>query len=324
MRLLVTGGAGFIGSSFIRQYLAHHPADSILNLDKLTYAGNLKNLAEVEGNARYEFVKGDIADESLVERLMEKVDAVINFAAETHVDRSIHDPAAFIRTNYVGVHNLLEKARTAGISRFLQISTDEVYGSTSTGSFHEESPLRPNSPYSASKAASDLLVRSYYVTYKLPVLIVRSSNNYGPYQFPEKVIPLFVTNLLEGKKVPLYAKGENVRDWVFVEDNCRALDLVFSKGREGEIYNIAGGNEITNMELTHAILKAFGKGEEFINYVADRPGHDFRYSIDSTKLRELGFEPKYTFSEGLSRTIEWYRANPGWWQPLKQDQFTRK
>lgn len=324
MRLLVTGGAGFIGSSFIRQYLAHHPADSILNLDKLTYAGNLKNLAEVEVNSRYEFVKGDIADESLVGRLMEKVDAVINFAAETHVDRSIHDPAAFIRTNYVGVHNLLEKARTAGISRFLQISTDEVYGSTSTGSFHEESPLRPNSPYSASKAASDLLVRSYYVTYNLPVLIVRSSNNYGPYQFPEKVIPLFVTNLIEGKKVPLYAKGENVRDWVFVEDNCRALDLVFSKGREGEIYNIAGGNEITNMELTHAILNAFGKGEEFINYVADRPGHDFRYSIDSTKLRELGFDPKYTFSEGLSRTIEWYRANPGWWQPLKQDQFTRK
>lgn len=324
MRLLVTGGAGFIGSSFIRQYLAHHPADSILNLDKLTYAGNLKNLAEVEGNARYEFVKGDIADESLVERLMGRVDAVVNFAAETHVDRSIHDPSAFIRTNYVGVHNLLEKARAAGISRFLQISTDEVYGSTATGSFHEESPLRPNSPYSASKAASDLLVRSYYVTYNLPVLIVRSSNNYGPYQFPEKVIPLFVTNLIEGKKVPLYAKGENVRDWVFVEDNCRALDLVFSKGREGEIYNIAGGNEITNMELTHAILKAFGKGEEFINYVADRPGHDFRYSIDSTKLRELGFKPQYIFSEGLSRTIEWYRANPGWWQPLKQDQFTRK
>lgn len=324
MRLLVTGGAGFIGSSFIRQYLAHHPADSILNLDKLTYAGNLKNLAEVEGNARYEFVKGDIADESLVERLMGRVDAVVNFAAETHVDRSIHDPSAFIRTNYVGVHNLLEKARAAGISRFLQISTDEVYGSTDTGSFHEESPLRPNSPYSASKAASDLLVRSYYVTYNLPVLIVRSSNNYGPYQFPEKVIPLFVTNLIEGKKVPLYAKGENVRDWVFVEDNCRALDLVFSKGREGEIYNIAGGNEITNMELTHAILNAFGKGEEFINYVADRPGHDFRYSIDSTKLRELGFEPKHTFSEGLGRTIEWYRANPGWWQPLKQDQFTRK
>lgn len=324
MRLLVTGGAGFIGSSFIRQYLAHHPADSILNLDKLTYAGNLKNLAEVEGNARYEFVKGDIADESLVERLMARVDAVVNFAAETHVDRSIHDPSAFIRTNYVGVHNLLEKARAAGIARFLQISTDEVYGSTATGSFHEESPLRPNSPYSASKAASDLLVRSYYVTYNLPVLIVRSSNNYGPYQFPEKVIPLFVTNLIEGKKVPLYAKGENVRDWVFVEDNCRALDLVFSKGREGEIYNIAGGNEITNMELTHAILKAFGKGEEFINYVADRPGHDFRYSIDSTKLRELGFKPKYTFSEGLSRTIEWYRANHGWWQPLKQDQFTRK
>ena len=324
MRLLVTGGAGFIGSSFIRQYLAHHPADSILNLDKLTYAGNLKNLADLEGNARYEFVKGDIADESLVERLMGKVDAVVNFAAETHVDRSIHDPSAFIRTNYVGVHNLLEKARAAGISRFLQISTDEVYGSTATGYFHEESPLRPNSPYSASKAASDLLVRSYYVTYKLPVLIVRSSNNYGPYQFPEKVIPLFVTNLIEGKKVPLYAKGENVRDWVFVEDNCRALDLVFSHGREGEIYNIAGGNEITNMELTHAILKAFGKGEEFINYVADRPGHDFRYSIDSTKLRELGFEPKYTFSEGLSRTIECYRANSGWWQPLKQDQFTRK
>lgn len=324
MRLLVTGGAGFIGSAFIRCFLKQHPADSILNLDKLTYAGNLKNLVEVQGNSRYEFVQGDITDETLVSRLMAKVDAVVNFAAETHVDRSIHDPSAFIRTNYVGVHNLLEKAREARIARFLQISTDEVYGSTMAGSFHEESPLHPNSPYSASKAAADLLVRSYYVTYGLPVLLVRSSNNYGPYQFPEKVIPLFVTNLIEGKKVPLYAKGENVRDWIFVEDNCRALDLVLEKGKDGEIYNIAGGQEKTNLELTRAILNIFGKGDESINYVADRPGHDFRYSIDSSKLGELGFRPRYTFEEGLGRTIEWYRANREWWQPLKQDQFTRK
>ncbi len=324
MRLLVTGGAGFIGSAFIRYFLKQHPSDSVLNLDKLTYAGNLKNLAETQNNPRYEFVRGDIADEALVGRLMGKVDVVVNFAAETHVDRSIHDPSAFIRTNYVGVHNLLEKARERKLSRFLQISTDEVYGSTMTGSFHEESPLRPNSPYSASKAAADLLVRSYYVTYGLPVLLVRSSNNYGPYQFPEKLIPLFVTNLIEGKKVPLYAKGENVRDWIFVEDNCRAIDRVLEKGREGEIYNIAGGQEKTNLELTHTILRIFGKGDDFINYVADRPGHDFRYSIDSSRIRELGFAAQYTFEEGLSRTVEWYRANQAWWQPLKQDQFTRK
>jgi len=320
----VTGGAGFIGSAFIRYFLKQHPSDSVLNLDKLTYAGNLKNLAETQNNPRYEFVRGDIADEALVGRLMGKVDVVVNFAAETHVDRSIHDPSAFIRTNYVGVHNLLEKARERKLSRFLQISTDEVYGSTMTGSFHEESPLRPNSPYSASKAAADLLVRSYYVTYGLPVLLVRSSNNYGPYQFPEKLIPLFVTNLIEGKKVPLYAKGENVRDWIFVEDNCRAIDRVLEKGREGEIYNIAGGQEKTNLELTHTILRIFGKGDDFINYVADRPGHDFRYSIDSSRIRELGFAAQYTFEEGLSRTVEWYRANQAWWQPLKQDQFTRK
>ena len=324
MRLLVTGGAGFIGSAFIRYFLKQHPSDSVLNLDKLTYAGNLKNLAETQNNPRYEFVHGDIADEALVGRLMGKVDVAVNFAAETHVDRSIHDPSAFIRTNYVGVHNLLEKARQARLSRFLQISTDEVYGSTMTGSFHEESPLRPNSPYSASKAAADLLVRSYYVTYGLPVLLVRSSNNYGPFQFPEKLISLFVTNLIEGKKVPLYAKGENVRDWIFVEDNCRAIDLVLEKGREGEIYNIAGGQEKTNLELTHAILRIFSKGDDSINYVADRPGHDFRYSIDSSKLRDLGFAAQYTFEEGLSRTVEWYRANQAWWQPLKQDQFTRK
>ncbi len=320
----MTGGAGFIGSAFIRYFLKQHPSDSVLNLDKLTYAGNLKNLAETQNNPRYEFVHGDIADEALVGRLMGKVDVAVNFAAETHVDRSIHDPSAFIRTNYVGVHNLLEKARQARLSRFLQISTDEVYGSTMTGSFHEESPLRPNSPYSASKAAADLLVRSYYVTYGLPVLLVRSSNNYGPFQFPEKLISLFVTNLIEGKKVPLYAKGENVRDWIFVEDNCRAIDLVLEKGREGEIYNIAGGQEKTNLELTHAILRIFSKGDDSINYVADRPGHDFRYSIDSSKLRDLGFAAQYTFEEGLSRTVEWYRANQAWWQPLKQDQFTRK
>ncbi len=323
-RILVTGGAGFIGSNFIKYFLEHHPTDSVINLDLLTYAGNLKNLEELRGNPRYEFVKGDITDEELVEKLLRRVDAAVNFAAETHVDRSIKDPSSFVRTNYLGVHNLLEKARRAKIKRFVQISTDEVYGSTATGSFHEDSPLEPNSPYSASKAAADLLVRSYWITYKFPVLITRSSNNFGSYQYPEKVIPLFITNLMEGKKVPLYSRGENIRDWIYVEDNCSAVDLVLENGEDGEVYNIAGLNEMTNIELTKTILKAFSKADDFIEYVADRPGHDFRYSIDSSKIQKLGFNPRYRFDEALSRTIEWYKSNTAWWKPLKRDEFTVK
>jgi len=323
-RVLITGGAGFIGSSFIKYFLGAHPSDSVVNLDKLTYAGNPENLKGVENNTRYRFVKGDIADEAVAESWMRQVDCVVNFAAETHVDRSIKDPASFIHTNYVGVHTLLEKARTAGIKKFVQISTDEVYGSIARGSFTEDSPLRPNSPYSASKAAADLLARSYGVTYGLPVTIVRSSNNFGPHQYPEKVIPLFITHLIEGEKVPLYARGDNVRDWIYVEDNCRAIDLVLEKGEAGEIYNIGGGNEITNLELTRKILKAFSKTEDFIQTVADRPGHDFRYSIDASKIRKLGFKPQHTFDQALRLTIEWYEAHPSWWQPLKRDEFTKK
>jgi dTDP-glucose 4,6-dehydratase len=322
--VLVTGGAGFIGSSFIRYFLEAHPEDRVTNLDVLTYAGNLKNLASVERDPRYRFVRGDISDGDLVAKLMKEADCAVNFAAETHVDRSIKDPGAFIRTNYTGVYLLLERARETRLNRFLQISTDEVYGSTHSGSFNEDSPLRPNSPYSAAKAAADLLIRAYHVTYKMPLLVVRSCNNYGPYQFPEKVIPLFITNLMAGEKVPLYAQGENIRDWIYVEDNCRAIDLVLEKGAAGEVYNIPADCEFSNLELTRAILKAFSKGDEYIRHVADRPGHDFRYSIDGAKIRELGFSPKYGFEEGLARTIEWYRTHEDWWRPLKKDEFTKK
>jgi len=323
-KLLITGGAGFIGSNFIRHYLASHPQDSVVNLDKLTYAGNPANLRDVELNSRYSFVRGDIADEALVRECMKGADGVINFAAETHVDRSISDPYAFVRTNYLGVSVLLETARALKVRRFLQISTDEVYGSIREGSFTEDSPLAPSSPYSASKAAADLLVQSYWVTYRFPVLIVRSANNFGPNQYPEKVIPLFITNLIEGKKVPLYAKGENVRDWLFVEDNCRAIDLVFRKGKEGEVYNIAAGNELRNIDLARKLLTFFNKGEDAIQSVADRPGHDFRYSVNAAKLCALGFRLESGFDEALSKTVSWYRANEAWWKPLKDNPFTKK
>jgi dTDP-glucose 4,6-dehydratase len=323
MRLLVTGGCGFIGSNFIRLVLGQYPEDEVLNLDKLTYAGNPDNLKEVEGSPRYFFHKGDICNaEDVVRAFAWGPDAVVNFAAETHVDRSISSPEAFVKTDVLGTYRLLEQARELDI-RFMQIGTDEVYGSIQEGSFTEESPLQPNSPYAASKAGADLLVRSYVRTYGIDAVIVRSSNNYGPYQYPEKVIPLFVTNLLEGRKVPLYGEGRNVRDWLYVRDNCRAIDMVLRSGLSGEIYNIGAGQEMTNLELTGAILAMMGAGEESIRYVQDRPGHDLRYSVDSRKLRELGWSPQRGFEEGLRETVQWYRDNTDWWKPIKSGDFRR-
>lgn len=323
MRLLVTGGCGFIGSNFIRLVLEKHPEDEVLNLDKLTYAGNTANLGEVEDSPRYFFHKGDICEaDDVALAFAWGPDAVVNFAAETHVDRSISGPEAFVRTDVLGTYRLLEQARELGI-RFMQISTDEVYGSIAEGFFSEESPLRPNSPYAASKAGADLLVRSYVRTYGIDAVIARSSNNYGPYQYPEKVIPLFVTNLLEGRKVPLYGDGSNVRDWLYVGDNCLGIDLVLRTGLSGEIYNIGAGQEKTNLELTHSILDILGAGEESIERVPDRLGHDFRYSVDSSKLRELGWAPQRDFLDGLRETVRWYRDNAAWWEPIKSGEFRR-
>lgn len=322
--ILVTGGCGFIGSHFIKLYLKSHPEVKIINLDKLTYAGRLENVRELEGKPNYEFVQGDICDFPLVSSLLKKAKAVIHFAAETHVDRSIDNPDDFLRTNVLGTRSLLEAAIQNKTERFLHISTDEVYGSLKTGDAKEGDPLKPNSPYSAAKASSDLFVRSYGKTYGLPVIITRSSNNFGPNQFPEKVIPLFITNLTEGKQVPLYGDGQNRRDWIFVEDNCRGVELVFDKGTPGEIYNIGIGKDISNLELTHALLKEMGFGLDKINPVADRPGHDFRYSLDISKIKSLGFSPRWTFEQGLKETVRWYRENENWWKPLKKDKFTVK
>jgi len=318
MKSLVTGGCGFIGSNFIHYFLKKHPEDLVVNLDNLSYAGNLENLKDIESNSNYRFIKGDICDKRVVERAIDGCDVVINFAAETHVDRSIKEPSLFIQTNVYGTFTLLEAARKCGISRFIQISTDEVYGSRKKGSFSEDSPLHPNSPYAASKASADLFARAYFVTHKLPVLITRSSNNFGPYQYPEKLIPLFVTNILEGKKVPLYGKGVNVRDWLYVKDNCKAIDLVLHKGKIGEIYNIGAGNEIANLSITKTILKKMKKEEEIIEFVPDRPGHDFRYSLDTTKIRKLGWKPEVSFEEGIEKTIRWYQQNKNWWEKLKR------
>jgi dTDP-glucose 4,6-dehydratase len=316
MKLLVTGGAGFIGSNFIRLILGKYPDYKITNLDKLTYCGNLDNLKDIEKNKNYRFVKGDVADPVVVDGLVKDCDIVVHFAAESHVDRSIKDSSVFIRTNVFGTYTLLEAARKHNVKLFIQISTDEVYGSIREGSFKETDPLMPNSPYSAAKASGDLLARSYFITHKLPVIITRSSNNFGPYQYPEKVMPLFVTNLLQGKKVPVYADGSNVRDWLFVEDNCRGIDVVMHKGKPGEVYNIGGDHEITNLVLTHAILKALGKGEDSIEYVKDRLGHDKRYALDITKMRGLGWKPEKDFKEALDITINWYKNNPSWWKKL--------
>jgi dTDP-glucose 4,6-dehydratase len=321
MHLLVTGGAGFIGSNYVRYVFKKHPSYRVTVLDKLTYAGNLDNLLEVKGLKNYRFVRGDICDAKLVNRLVNGCDAILNFAAETHVDRSILGPGSFVTTDVYGTHVLLEAVRTLGVKRYVQISTDEVYGSIEKGSFKENDPLHPSSPYSASKAGADLLVLGYYNTYKLPVLITRSSNNFGPNQYPEKLIPLFITNLIEGKKIPLYGDGLNVRDWLYVTDNCEGIDVVFHKGKTGEIYNLGAGNEYTNLEITHRILKALRRPESMIERVKDRPGHDRRYSIDCRKIHALGWKPKYGFDLAIRETIRWYQQNEWWWKKLKGGEF---
>ena len=325
MRILVAGGAGFIGSNFIRYILGAHDDWSVVNVDKLTYAGNLANLADVAEEPRYRFHRADICDAAAVARIFaeEKPEAVVNFAAETHVDRSIEDPALFLRTNILGTQVLLDAARKSGVARYLQISTDEVYGSLgATGRFSEESPLKPNSPYAASKTSADLLVRAYGKTFGLPVLVTRCSNNYGPYQFPEKIIPFFVTLLLEGKTVPVYGDGMNVRDWIHVDDHSRAVEAVLRRGRPGEIYNVGGGNERTNIEITKLLIAAMGKDERSMKFVPDRPGHDRRYAIDDAKIRaELGVVPQVAFEEGLRATVRWYIDNEPWWRAVRSGEY---
>ncbi len=319
-KILVTGGAGFIGSNFIHYWLENNPEDKIVNLDVLTYAGNKDNLGSLENNSNYEFVHGDIRDASLVNKLVAETDLIVHFAAETHVDRSIKKASEFIKTNVEGTMNLLEAARRHGNIRFHHISTDEVFGELSPGDppFREDTPYSPRSPYSASKAGSDHLVRSYFYTHQLPVTISNCSNNYGPYQFPEKLIPLFITNLIEGKKVPVYGEGKNIRDWIHVDDHNRGVELITKKGRIGETYCLGGGKELSNLEITKKILKIMEKGEEFIEYVEDRPGHDFRYAIDYSKAKkELDWEPELNFEQGLKATAEWYQNNSEWWKKLK-------
>ena len=320
MKLLITGGAGFIGGNFIRYYLQAHPGCDIVNLDKLTYAGNRASLADLENRPAYRFVLGDICDAGLVRELVgDGVDAVINFAAESHVDRSIDDASVFLDTNIQGTYNLLQCSRDAGVSLFLQVSTDEVYGSLdATGFFTESSPIQPNSPYAASKAAADLVCRSLYETFDFPVIISRCCNNFGPYQFPEKLIPLFITNLLEDCPVPIYGDGLNVRDWIHVEDHCRALDAILQKGKPGEVYNVGARQEKTNLEITAIILRELDKPESYKKFVEDRLGHDRRYAIDPAKLeQDLDWRPAFGFEQAIKETVAWYRDNPEWWQPLK-------
>ncbi len=319
MTMLVTGGAGFIGSNFIRHMLAEHPDTRIVNLDALTYAGTPESLRDVADNPNYTFVKGDICDPGAVAAVFSHhpIETVVHFAAESHVDRSIADGSAFVRTNVLGTFTLLDCAQKHGVKRFIHVSTDEVYGSTREGSFVESDNLNPSSPYSSSKAGSDLLARSFFITHGLPVIVTRCTNNYGPYQFPEKLIPLFATNLLEGKKVPVYGTGKNIRDWLYVLDHCRAIDFVLQHGGPGEVYNIGGGAEKTNLEITAKILEILGKDESMIEHVPDRKGHDFRYSLDFGKLRALGWRPAYSFDDALAATVEWYAKNEWWWRPLK-------
>ncbi len=323
--MLVTGGCGFIGSNFIRYVLEHDPNVHVVNFDALTYAGNLANLADLADNPRYRFLRGDVADRPAVEAAMRGVHSVIHFAAESHVDRSIHDCGPFVRTNIVGTQILLDAARSAGVHRFLQVSTDEVYGSLGpSGAFREDTPLAPNSPYAASKAAAYLLVRSYIHTFGMPALITRCSNNYGPYQFPEKLIPLFISNLLRDEPVPVYGDGQNVRDWIHVRDHCSGIYAVWQRGRDGEIYNLGGRSERTNLQLTHALLEALGKPASLIRYVPDRPGHDRRYAIDCGKIeRELGWRPSVPFEDGLRATIAWYREHPEWIAAIRTGEYMK-
>ena len=322
MKLLVTGGAGFIGSNFIYYWLKNHPDDQLVNLDKLTYAGNLANLDSVKNNPHYSFIKGDICDPEVVDQAMKDINVVVHFAAESHVDRSITAPAVFVMTNVVGTQVLLDAALKHQVKRFHHISTDEVFGWLALNSqekFSETTPFKPNSPYSASKAGSDHLVRAYHQTYGLPVTITNTSNNYGPFQFPEKLIPLAITNLIQGKKVPLYGDGLNVRDWLYVADHCQGIDLVLKQGRPGETYCLGGLTEdLSNLEIIKKIIKIMGKSEDSIEFVTDRPGHDRRYALDWTKAKtELGYQPEHNFDTYLAQTIDWYKNNQSWWQPIK-------
>lgn len=328
MNIIVTGGAGFIGSNFVYYELKHHPEDTIICLDALTYAGNMETLEEAQKHANFKFVKGDIADREFVYKLFDEVkpDVVVNFAAESHVDRSIENPEVFLRTNVMGTGVLMDACRRGGNIRYHQVSTDEVYGDLPLDHpdlfFTEETPLHTSSPYSASKASADLLVLAYYRTYKLPITISRCSNNYGPYHFPEKLIPLMIANALNGKKLPVYGKGENVRDWLYVEDHCSAIDLIIRKGRIGEVYNIGGHNERTNLQVVKTIIKELGKNEDLIEFVTDRPGHDRRYAIDPTKMKnELGWQPETTFDEGIKKTIRWYLDNKPWWEHIISGEY---
>jgi dTDP-glucose 4,6-dehydratase len=322
--ILVTGGCGFIGSNFVRLLLRQRPGVRVINLDALTYAGNPENLADVEGDSRYRFIHGSIADPDAVAGAMaEGVESVVHFAAESHVDRSLHDATAFLDTNVMGTQTLLEAARAARVRRFLQVSTDEVYGSLGAdGAFTEESPLQPSSPYSASKAAADLLAGAFHRSFGLPVVITRSSNNYGPCQFPEKLIPLFLSNAMEDKPLPVYGTGANVRDWIYVEDNCEGILAALERGEPGQVYNLGGGQELTNLEVTRAILRATGRPESLITYVKDRPGHDFRYALDTRKARAaLGWSPRHAFEEGLRKTAAWYRDHRAWWERIKSGAY---
>ncbi len=313
MNLLITGGAGFIGSNFVDYILKHHPDHRVLVLDRLTYAGGLDNLTEADGNPRYRFIQGDICDRGIDDELVADSDLVINFAAETHVDRSIQAPDVFLRTNILGAQSLLEATKKHK-KRFIQISTDEVYGSREEGGFTESDPLNPSSPYAASKAAGDLLTLSYHKTYGLPVMIIRCSNNYGPRQYPEKLLPLFIVKALSGERLPLYGDGLNRREWTYVEDNCRAIELILQKGEDGQIYNISSGIELTNIQIIQEILKLLGKSEDLIEFVPDRPGHDRRYSLSTEKMAGLGWNPLYNLQRGLKMTVSWYLENREWWE----------
>jgi len=325
MRMLVTGGAGFIGSNFIRHELSKYSDVEIFNLDKLTYSGRLENLRDVEKDSRYNFVQGDIQDEATVEKIVKKgIDVIMNFAAETHVDRSIVEAGAFVLTDVYGTYNLLMAARNHNVRRFLQVSTDEIYGSIETDSFKETDPPNPSSPYSASKAAGDLIAKAFHKTYGLDVVISRSSNNFGPYQYPEKLVPKLILRALHDKPLPLYGNGKQVRDWIYVEDNCEAIDMILRRGQSGEIYNVASGNEQTNLEVARLILETLDKPKSLIQFVPDRPGHDRRYSLNASKVKKLGWRSKHGFKEALRKTITWYADNEWWWQPLLKDKFVQQ